>query len=76
MDMARFLRDLANISIGATIIRLVAGDLAAEIRGDLATLRSQTNASVSRSPYRAAGAATAMGFVAGMMLAKHRHSRA
>jgi hypothetical protein len=49
--------------------------LAAEVRKDLGTLGSQTNALVSRSPYRAAGAATAMGIVAGLMLAKHRHGQ-
>jgi ElaB/YqjD/DUF883 family membrane-anchored ribosome-binding protein len=75
MDMAKFLKDSANLVIGAAIIRLVAGDLAAEVRKDLGTLRRQSNAMVSRSPYRVAGAATVMGILAGMMLAKHRHGR-
>jgi ElaB/YqjD/DUF883 family membrane-anchored ribosome-binding protein len=75
MDMAEFLKDLANLSMGATIIKLVAGDLAAEVRKDLSTLRTQSSAMVSRSPYRVAGAATVIGFVAGMMLAKHRYGR-
>jgi len=73
MDMATFLKDSANLVIGATIIKLVAGDLAAEVSKELATLRRQSNAMVSRAPYHVAGAATAMGIVAGMMLAKHRY---
>jgi ElaB/YqjD/DUF883 family membrane-anchored ribosome-binding protein len=76
MSVATMLRISANVFVGATLIKLVAGDMAAEVRRDMGTLQSRTHSVVRRSPYRIAGTATAMGVVAGMLLAKHRHHRA
>lgn len=61
MNLATFLRYAANVGMGATLVKLVAGDFALEMR---------------RSPYRVAGAATAIGVIAGMLLAKRQHRRA
>jgi hypothetical protein len=63
MTLATLLRYSANVFMGAAMIRWVASDLVAEIRRDI-------------RPYRFAGAVTAMGVVAGMLLAQqHRHGR-
>lgn len=74
MNMASFLKRSANLLVGASILKLVAGDLRSELRQDTAVLRSQTNAMIHRSPYRAAGTAAALGAVAGMLLVR-RHRR-
>jgi hypothetical protein len=60
MNLATFLRYAANVVMGAILIKLVAGDIAADMR---------------RSPYRVAGAAAAMGAIAGTLLANRRHRR-
>jgi ElaB/YqjD/DUF883 family membrane-anchored ribosome-binding protein len=76
MSVATILRYSANVFVGAALIKLIAGDMAAEVRRDMGTLQSRTDSVVRRSPYRIAGAVTAMGVVAGMLLAQHRHNRA
>jgi ElaB/YqjD/DUF883 family membrane-anchored ribosome-binding protein len=76
MSVAAILRYSANVVVGAILIKLVAGDMASEVRRDMETLQSRTNSVVWRSPYRIAGAVTAMGVVAGMLLAQLRHHRA
>jgi ElaB/YqjD/DUF883 family membrane-anchored ribosome-binding protein len=65
MSVAAILKYSANAFVGAVLVKLVAGDMA-----------SRTHSVVRRSPYRIAGAVTAMGVVAGMLLAQHRHHRA
>jgi hypothetical protein len=76
MSVATLLRYSANVFVGGVLIKLLAGDMAAEVRRDVGTLQSRTHSVVRRSPYRIAGAVTAMGVVAGMLLAQHRHNRA
>jgi ElaB/YqjD/DUF883 family membrane-anchored ribosome-binding protein len=76
MSVATLLKFSANAFVGAALIKLLAGDMAAEVRRDVGTLQSRTDSVVRRSPYRIAGAVTAMGVVAGMLLAQHRHNRA
>ena len=76
MSVATILKFSANVFAGAALIKLVAGDMAAEVRRDMGTLQSKTHSAVRRSPYRIAGTVTAMGVVAGMLLAQHRHHRA
>jgi ElaB/YqjD/DUF883 family membrane-anchored ribosome-binding protein len=76
MSVATILRYSANLFVGAVLIKLLAGDMAAEVRRDMGTVQSRTHSVVRRSPYRIAGAVTAMGVVAGMLLAQHRHNRA
>jgi hypothetical protein len=63
LDMAKFLKGSANIFMAGVLARRVAQDLTAEVRKD-----------VARSPYGAAGAATVLGEMAGVLLAK-RHRR-
>jgi hypothetical protein len=60
MSVAAILKHSANLFVGAVLIKLVARDVASEVR----------------PPYRIAGAVTAMGVVAGLLLARHRHNRA
>ncbi|MDP9007619.1 MAG: hypothetical protein M3N91_02745 [Pseudomonadota bacterium] len=74
LSMAKCLRYSANFAMAASLVKLVAGDLAAEVGRDVRTLPGRTRHLVRRSPYGVAGAATAMGFVAGMLLVK-RHRR-
>jgi ElaB/YqjD/DUF883 family membrane-anchored ribosome-binding protein len=76
MNVATLLKVSANVFVGATLVKLVAGDMAAEVRRDMESLQIRTHSVVRRSPYRIAGAVTAMGVVAGMLLAQHRHNRA
>jgi ElaB/YqjD/DUF883 family membrane-anchored ribosome-binding protein len=76
MSVATILRYSANVFVGAALIKLLAGDMAAEVRRDMGSLQSRTDSVVRRSPYRIAGAVTAMGVVTGMLLAQHRHNRA
>jgi hypothetical protein len=76
MNVATILKYSANLFMGAALIKWVAIDMAAEVRRDVGTLQSGTNFAVRRSPYRIAGAVTAMGVVAGILLAKHQHGRA
>jgi ElaB/YqjD/DUF883 family membrane-anchored ribosome-binding protein len=76
MSVATILKYAANVFVGATLVKLVAGDMAAEVRRDMGTLQNRTDSVVRHSPYRIAGAVTAMGVVAGMLLAQHRHNRA
>jgi hypothetical protein len=74
--MAKVLRDTANVAAVAGLVKLVAGDLAAEVRRDVGTLPGRTRSVVRRSPYGVAGAATVLGVIAGMMLATRQHRRA
>jgi hypothetical protein len=53
MDMARLLRGSANLLMGISLAKLVAGDLETRIR---------------RVPYGAAGTAAVLGVVAGMWI--------
>ena len=76
MSVATFLRYSANVLMGAALIKWVATDLAAEVRRDVGSLQDRTQSAVRRSPYRIAGAATAMGVVAGVLFAQHRRDRA
>jgi hypothetical protein len=76
MSVATFLKYSANVLMGAALIRWVAADMAAEVRRDVGSLQNRTQSAVRRSPYRIAGAATAMGVVAGVLLAQHRRGRA
>jgi NAD(P)H-hydrate repair Nnr-like enzyme with NAD(P)H-hydrate dehydratase domain len=61
MNLATFLRYAANVGMGAILVKLVAGDIAADMR---------------HSPYHVAGAAAAMGAMAGTLLTKRQHRRA
>jgi hypothetical protein len=76
MNAATFLKYSANLFMGATLIKWVASDMAAEVGHDIGNLQGRTDFVVRRSPYRMAGAVTAMGVVAGILLARHRHGRA
>jgi ElaB/YqjD/DUF883 family membrane-anchored ribosome-binding protein len=73
MNLATLLKVSANVFVGATLVKWVARDMAAEVRRDVATLQSRTQSAVRRSPYRVAGTVTALGAVAGMLLAQRRH---
>ena len=75
MSMAEVLRYTANAAAMAGLVKLVAGDLAAEIRRDVGTLPGRTRSVVRNSPYGVAGAATVLGVIAGMMLATRQHRR-
>jgi len=74
MSVATILKYSANVFVGAALIKLLAGDMAAEVRQDMETLQNRTHSVARRSPYRTAGAVAAMGVVAGVLLAHHRHS--
>jgi hypothetical protein len=63
LDMAKLLKGSANVFMAGVLAKRVAQDLTAEVRGD-----------VARSPYGAAGAATVLGVMAGILLVK-RHRR-
>jgi hypothetical protein len=76
MSMAKLLRYTANAAAVAGLVKLVAGDLAAEVRRDLGTLPVRTRSVVRSSPYGVAGAASVLGVIAGMMLATRQHRRA
>ena len=56
LDMAKLLKGSANVFMATLLARRVAQDLSAEVRSD-----------VRRSPYGAAGAATLLGVMAGVM---------
>lgn len=72
MSVATLLKYSANLLMGAALIKWVATDMAAEVRRDVESLQGRTESAVRRSPYRIAGAVTAMGIVAGVLLAQHR----
>ncbi|HXI49426.1 MAG TPA: hypothetical protein VNH39_12670 [Steroidobacteraceae bacterium] len=72
MSVATFLKYSANFFMGAALIKWVAIDVATEVRRDVESLQGRTQSAVRRSPYRIAGAVTAMGVVAGVLLAQHR----
>jgi len=76
MSMAQLLRYTANVAAVAGLVKLVAGDLAAEVRRDVEPLRGRTRSVVRSSPYGVTGAATVVGVIAGMMLATRQHRRA
>ncbi len=76
MSVATFLKYSANLLMGAALIKWVATDVAAEVRRDVESLQGRTQSAVRRSPYRIAGAVTAMGVVAGVLLAQHRRGGA
>lgn len=75
LSMAKFLKYSANLVMAASLVKLVAGDLTAEIRRDLRPLPRRTRHLVRSSPYGVAGAATAMGVIAGVLVAKRQHRR-
>jgi ElaB/YqjD/DUF883 family membrane-anchored ribosome-binding protein len=68
MDMARLLKNTSNVLMGAVLIKLVADDLRSELRRDASLVGERANVLVHRAPYRAAGAAAALGICAGMLL--------
>jgi ElaB/YqjD/DUF883 family membrane-anchored ribosome-binding protein len=72
MSVATFLKYSANLVMGAALIKWLATDMAAEVRRDVESLQGRTRSAVRRSPYRIAGAVTAMGVIAGVLLAQHR----
>jgi len=76
MSVATFLKYSANVVMGAALIKWIATDMAAEVRRDVGSLQGRTQSAVRRSPYRVAGVVTAMGVVAGMLLAQHRRGGA
>lgn len=76
MSMATLLRYTANAVAVAGLVKLVAGDLAAEVRRDAGTLQSRTRSVALSSPYGVMGAATVLGVIVGMMLATRQHRRA
>jgi ElaB/YqjD/DUF883 family membrane-anchored ribosome-binding protein len=75
MDMARLLKNTANCVVGVSVVRMLAGDLAAELRHDTAVLRATANSQVRNFPYRAAGMAAGLGALTGMVLAHRRSPR-
>jgi ElaB/YqjD/DUF883 family membrane-anchored ribosome-binding protein len=75
MDMATFLKNVANLLVGVNLIKLLGADLKAEIRHDSAGLRQKANSLVHKAPYRAAGLAAATGALTGMALARRRQHR-
>jgi ElaB/YqjD/DUF883 family membrane-anchored ribosome-binding protein len=75
LDMSTVLKFSANTVAAACLARWVAGDITAEIRRDAGTLAGRTRDLARRSPYGAVGAATAIGVLAGMLLAKRHHRR-
>ena len=76
LSLAEVLRYTANVAAVAGLVKLVAGDLAAEVRRDVGTLPDRTRSVVRSSPYGVAGAATVLGVIAGRMLATLQHRRA
>jgi hypothetical protein len=68
MDMAKFLKATANTLVAVNIVKLLVRDMAVEVRGDAAAIRSRAIVAVQHQPYRAAAAATALGLVLGLML--------
>jgi hypothetical protein len=64
LDMAKLLKGTANVFMAGVLVRRVAGDLAVEARKDAV-----------RSPYGAAGAATLLGVLAGVLLVKKHRRR-
>ncbi|HSZ10343.1 MAG TPA: hypothetical protein VK794_17500 [Steroidobacteraceae bacterium] len=75
LDLSTVLKFSANAAAAASLVNWVAGDIAEEIRRDARTLVGRTRDLARRSPYGAAGAATAIGILAGMLLAKRHHRR-
>jgi len=73
MNMATFLKSTANVLMGVSLVKLLAGDLGAEIRHDAAVVGERTRALVQRSRYRAIGSAAALGLLAGIFLGQRRH---
>jgi ElaB/YqjD/DUF883 family membrane-anchored ribosome-binding protein len=75
MDMATFLKSMANVLVGVSIVTLLTADLKAEIRHDSAGLREKANWLVRKSPYRAAGLAAAAAALTGFVLQQRRAHR-
>ncbi|HEV7358168.1 MAG TPA: hypothetical protein VGN99_09230 [Steroidobacteraceae bacterium] len=73
MNMATLLKNTANLLMGLSLVKLLAGDLGAEIRHDAAAVGERTQALVQRSRYRAIGSAAALGLLAGIFLDRRRH---
>jgi ElaB/YqjD/DUF883 family membrane-anchored ribosome-binding protein len=74
MSMATLLKSAANLLMGLSLVKLVAGDLGAEFRHDAVGLGKKTEGLIRRSPYRAAGSAAALGFLAGILLSQRNRS--
>lgn len=68
MDMAELLKRSANVLVGVSMLKLIADDLRVEIRHDAVEVGARSKAALERSPYRAAGAAAALGLMAGWMI--------
>jgi ElaB/YqjD/DUF883 family membrane-anchored ribosome-binding protein len=73
VNMATLLRNAANVLMGLNLVKLLAGDVGAEIRHDAAVVGEKTQALVERSSYRAIGSAAAIGLLAGIFFAHRRH---
>jgi ElaB/YqjD/DUF883 family membrane-anchored ribosome-binding protein len=76
MNMAKLLKMVANTLIAAHIAKLVARDIAVEVRGDAAAIRSRAANAVEHRPYRAAGAAATFGLALGLFLHALGHAAA
>jgi ElaB/YqjD/DUF883 family membrane-anchored ribosome-binding protein len=74
LDMSTVLKFSANAVAAGCLLHGLASDLGAEIRRDAGTLAGRTRDLATRIPYGAVGAATAIGILAGMLLAR-RHRR-
>jgi ElaB/YqjD/DUF883 family membrane-anchored ribosome-binding protein len=72
MNMATLLRSTANVLMGLNLVKLLAGDVGAEIRHDATVVGERTQALIQRSRYRAIGSAAALGLLAGMFLGRRR----
>jgi ElaB/YqjD/DUF883 family membrane-anchored ribosome-binding protein len=72
MDAARLLKNSANLLVGASLIKLLAVDLAVRARQDVSNARHTTNAFVEEYPYRAASVAAAVGFLGGWLFLGRR----
>ena len=72
MNMAIFLKNIANVLVGVSLVKLLGADLKAELRHDGANLREKANRLVQKSPYRAAGLLAAAAALTGMLLARRR----
>jgi ElaB/YqjD/DUF883 family membrane-anchored ribosome-binding protein len=75
LDMSTVLKFSANAGAAVCLAHWVAGDITAEIRRDAGALAERTRDLARRSPYGAVGAATAIGVLTGMLLAKRHHRR-
>jgi ElaB/YqjD/DUF883 family membrane-anchored ribosome-binding protein len=72
MSVATLLKGTANLVVGLSLIKWVAGDLGAEFRQDARGAGEKVQGLIRRSPYAAAGSAGALGLLAGIVLGRRR----